>query len=190
MSVSDQTLHGCHTHNACAYSYNKRIVVFFPPIYRKGWLHKGLGLRVPALVYEAFQSLSLVIQTHADCQKRHDSRQRGIFFNALSQQCAYTVDKRMLAAVQQRERGRECENMNEHTVVKALSNGWYITGRVFLGRFKVSRNQNICQRSVIHDKIRMCCLNPLSYIVFKGVSIPTSKFISLYTLIKRTVVAP
>lgn len=45
----------------------------------------------------------------------------GYFFNALSQQCAYTVDKRMLAAVEQRE--RESENMNECTVVKALSNG-------------------------------------------------------------------
>lgn len=60
-----------------------------------------------ALIYEAFQLLSLVIQTHADCQKRHDSRQPGIFFNALSQQCAYTVDKGMLAAVDQIERERE-----------------------------------------------------------------------------------
>lgn len=52
--------------------------------------------------YEAFQSLSLVIQTHADWWKQHDSRQRGVFFNALSQRCAPTVDKRMLAAVEQR----------------------------------------------------------------------------------------
>jgi len=26
-SVSDQTLHGCHTHNACAFLYNNRLVV-------------------------------------------------------------------------------------------------------------------------------------------------------------------
>ncbi len=57
-----------------------------------------------ALIYETFQLLSLVIQTHTDCQKRHDSRQRGILFNALSQQCAYTVDKGLLAAVEQIER--------------------------------------------------------------------------------------
>lgn len=79
---------------------------FFFSIYRKRWLHEESGLGGLALIYEAFQLLSLVIQTHADCQKRHDSRQRGIFFNALSQQCAYTVDKGMLAAVEQIERER------------------------------------------------------------------------------------
>lgn len=44
-------------------------------------------------IAEAFLSLSSVNQTHAECQNRHDSRQRGIFFNALSQQSAYMVDK-------------------------------------------------------------------------------------------------
>lgn len=67
--------------------------------------------------------------------------------------------------------------MNERTVVKALSNGRYITGIVSLGRFVVSRNQNLSQRSIIRDKIRrICCLNLLSCFVFKeGVSICTIK---------------
>lgn len=34
----------------------------------------------------------------------------GYFFNALSQQCAYTVNKRMLAAVEQKEQEREREH--------------------------------------------------------------------------------
>lgn len=102
----------------------------------KRWLSEESGLAVLALIYEAFQLLSLVIQTHADCQKRHDSRQRGIFFNALSQQCAYIVDKGMLAAVEQIERERvrgEHKWMSEQLWRPSVMGDIYLNRDSFLG---------------------------------------------------------